>query len=221
MSSGLLRNSFSNFFAGVIPAIATLITVPVVVSHLGAVQYGIFLLLTSIVGYFSVLDINASAGSMKYLAEYHAQGESTLAAQVITCGALIYLVIGIIGAVALFGGAGWVLDRFFEVPAALRATTVHALQIGAVAFIFGQMQAYLTSVPQALLRYDISARYESIFGVLVSVSTMAVVLAGGDLISIMLARLVISMANCGLLIAAIRTLVPHFEFRLQIGRAHV
>ena len=83
MSSSLLRNSFSNFFAGAIPAVATLITVPVVVSHLGAVQYGIFLLLTSIVGYFAVLDINASAGSMKYLAEYHARGEHTPASQVI------------------------------------------------------------------------------------------------------------------------------------------
>ena len=214
MSRGLLRNSLSNLMAGVIPAIATLLTVPVVIGKLGAVQYGIFVLLTSVVGYFSMLDINVSAGSMKYLAEYHARSEHRRASEVVTCGVLIYVIIGLVGAVSLFGSAAWVLSRFFDVPEELRANTVHALQVGAVAFLFGQLQAYLNSVPQALLRYDISGRYESIFGVLVSLGTMAVVLAGGGLVEIMAARLALSVMNCGLLVAAIRRLMPQLAWRL-------
>ncbi|MBX9604815.1 MAG: oligosaccharide flippase family protein [Gammaproteobacteria bacterium] len=214
MSRGLLRNSLSNFVGGLIPALATLVTVPVVIGHLGAVQYGIFVLLTSVVGYFSMLDINVSAGSTKYLSEYHARGEHQRASEVVSCGALIYLAIGLVGCICLFFGAAWVLRRFFDLPGEFRATTVTALEIGGVAFLFGQLQAYLISVPQALLRYDISARYESLFGVLVSVVTMGVAIAGGGLVAIMLARTALSLLNCVLLLAAVRSLMPLLSWRL-------
>ena len=214
MSIGLLRNSLSNFFAGIVPAIASLLAVPVIVSHLGAEQYGVFALLTSIVGYFAILDINVTAGSMKYLSEYRARGDSLKVGQVVTCGAMIYTVIGIVGMAALLLFASSLIREVFKIPANLALTATLALKVGAVAFLFAQLQTYLTSVPQALLRYDISARFEASFGAMVSIATLGVVLAGGGLIAIMAVRLALSMINAGLLARVVGRLLPKLSIML-------
>ena len=52
---------------------------------------------------------------------------------------------------------------------------------------------------------------------LVSLVTMSVVLAGGGLVAIMAARLARSILNCGLLVAAIRRLMPELEVRAVLS----
>jgi len=99
MSIGFLRNALFNLFGGAIPAFASLLTVPIIVSRLGEVQYGVFALVTTLVGYFAILDINATAGSIKYLAEHRARGDGRKVSEVVCFGAAIYAVIGLAGAV--------------------------------------------------------------------------------------------------------------------------
>jgi O-antigen/teichoic acid export membrane protein len=72
MSLSLLRNALSNLLGAVIPALVALGTVPLVVRGLGDASYGVYSLVTAIVGYFAVLDINVTAGSVKYIAEFNA-----------------------------------------------------------------------------------------------------------------------------------------------------
>ena len=209
----LARNSLYNFLGGVIPAIASLLTVPVIVSHLGEAQYGVFALLSAIIGYFAVLDINVAAGSIKFLSEYQAQGDHDRAGQVVSSGTLIYTLIGILGGSALFLFAHRIVP-YFKVDAELVQVTGLALQVGGISFCFGQLQAYLTSVPQALHRYDVSGRFEATFGTLVSFSTLGVVLVGGDLVHIMWVRLILSVLNVFLLAIRIRKLLPDLKLRL-------
>src|SRR5205823_4386053 len=67
MKLSLVRNAFSNLLGAVIPALVALATVPLVVKGLGDASYGVYSLVTAIVGYFAVLDINVTAGSVKYI----------------------------------------------------------------------------------------------------------------------------------------------------------
>ena len=206
------RNSLYNFLGGLIPAIASLLTVPVIVHRLGEVEYGVFALVTSVVGYFAVLDINVTAGSVKYLAEYQARKETKKVAQVLLFGGFIYLVIGLLGGLGIFFFAESLATVVFRVPPQLQQTAITTLQVAGFAFLFGQVQTYLQSVPQALQRYDLSGKFEGLFGSAVSISTVVVVLAGGGLVEIMYARLVMSIVNCGLLIRLIRVILPGIGF---------
>ena len=69
----LLRNSLWNLAGSALPAIVALATVPLLIHGLGLEGFGIVTLIGSVIGYFGVLDINLSAGSIKYLAQFHAQ----------------------------------------------------------------------------------------------------------------------------------------------------
>lgn len=212
MRSDVLRNSFANFLGGALPALVTIFTLPIIVSGLGEAAYGIFALIVAIVGYFAIIDINITAGSVKYLAEYHARGDKEKINQVVSLGTAIYLGIGLVGGVAIVAAAPWLVGHVFKVPLALQDMAADALRIGGVGFLLSQFQLYLQSIPQSLGRYDISARFEAGFGILIPLLTVGVVMLGGDLVSVVALRVAASAVNVGLLWQRVRRLLPQYRW---------
>ena len=191
----LLRNSAWNFAGLALPALVALGTVPWLIHGLGLEGFGIVTLITSIVGYFGILDINLSAGAIKYLAEHQATGDQRRFAQTFWFGLLFHAALGLAGGLLLAGFAGIILDRFFTVSPVLRSDAQSALQLAALGFALSQMLGYLLAVPQALQRYDLSARGEAAFGILVNVASAVVACSGGGIAGVVLARVAVSAAN--------------------------
>ena len=204
----LKRNSAFNLAGGLLPAVAALATVPLIVHGLGADGYGLLVLVTSIVGYFALLDVNITAGSTKYVAEHHARGDAQRVNQTVCFGLLIYLGIGLVGALALFSSAGWLARAVFNVAPAQHALAEAALKVAALGFLFGQLQIYLQSIPQALMRYDVTGRFEAAFGLAVPLGTVALLYAGYGLVAVVWLRVLLSLLNAMLLAASIRRLLP-------------
>lgn len=213
----LLRNAAYNFAGALLPALALLVTIPLIVGRLGAEAYGALVLVTSIVGYFGVIDINATAGTVKYVAEHQARGDERQVSQVVSAAAVLHLLVGLVGAAVLFLGAGVFVNDVFKVEPHWRAEAEATLHWSAAAFVVGQAQALLNSLPQALQRYDIVGRLDALFGTLVPLATLAVVAAGGSLVEIVQARLLLSLCHAGLLWRASRALLPRLRW-LHPGR---
>ncbi|MEO0318948.1 MAG: hypothetical protein RL404_2625 [Pseudomonadota bacterium] len=191
----LLRNSAWNFAGLALPALVALGTVPWLIHGLGLEGFGIVTLITSIVGYFGILDINLSSGAIKYLAEHQATGDQRRFAQTFWFGLLFHAALGLVGGLLLAGFAGVILDRFFAVSAALRADAEAALQLAALGFALSQLLGYLLAVPQALQRYDVSARGEAAFGIVVNILSAIVACSGGGIAGVVLARVAVSAGN--------------------------
>lgn len=204
----LSRNALFNLAGALVPAVAALLTVPVLVAQLGTAELGVLFLITSVVGYFALLDINATAGSVKYIAQHQAEGDLPRLKRVFSFGLLLYAGIGAVGGLALLVSAEVLVLRVFRVPAELQAEAVMALRWSALGFFLGQLQQYLHSVPQALQRYDISGRLEAFFGTLASLLTLAVAWAGFGLLGVVLVRLVLSAVNLGVLAHRVKALLP-------------
>lgn len=213
MAGSFKRNAASNFAAGAVPAIIGLATIPFIVHGLGQEAYGLFTLITAIVGYFSLIDINVTAGSTKHIAHHHSLGEGSAVSAVFSFGLVTYLGIGLLGAVLIYLLADWLPRHVFMVPEALLTQASDSLRVAAAGFLFGQLQSYLQSVPQALLRFDRSAALETLFGVIVPLSSVATLMAGFGLYEIVLVRVVLSALNCILLAVIIRELLPELRLR--------
>src|SRR6476661_2170617 len=119
MNLSLVRNAFSNLLGAVIPALVALGTVPLVVKGLGDASYGLYSLVTAIVGYFAVIDINVTAGSVKYIAEFNAHRDQERIDETVCFGLAVYAVLGLIGGLGLYLGAHFLVTRVFTVPPAL------------------------------------------------------------------------------------------------------
>lgn len=212
----VLRNSLFNLAGGVLPALIALGTVPFIVRGLGDSGYGVFTLVTSIVGYFALLDINVTAGSVKYVAEFHATGQKDRLNATLSFGLLVYLAIGALGAVILYAFSGQLVRHVFSVPPELEGVAESCLRVGAFGFLLGQVQTYLQSVPQALMRYDVSSRFEAGFGMLLPLLTVALLALGFGLVEIIVLRVCASALNCVLLWRSIRRLLPEFRPTLAV-----
>jgi O-antigen/teichoic acid export membrane protein len=213
MQLRLARNAMANLLAAVIPALVMLGTVPLVVRGLGQAGYGVYALVTAIVGYFAVIDINVTAGSVKYIAQHKAVDDDDRVAETVSFGVASYAGIGLVGGLGILACAGWLVDDVFTVPALLRGEARAALQLAALGFLLGQMQAYLNSVPQALMRYDVSGQVEIVFGVLVPLATVGVLMLGGGLFDVIALRVAASSVHCVILWRAIRCLLPALRWR--------
>lgn len=201
----ILRNSLWNLSGSAIPMVVALATVPLLIGALGVEGFGIVTLVGSVIGYFGVLDINLSAGSIKYLAEHHAANDRERFAETFWFGTMFYGLLGLLGAGILYLGSDYLLTRFFEVSPELREATLTAFQIGAVGFALTQAQNYLLVVPQALQRYDRSAQSEAFFGVTVNLVSVAAAMYGFGIAGVILARVAVAAANVLYLIWLIRS----------------
>jgi len=181
----------------------------------------VYSLVTAIVGYFAVIDINVTAGSVKYIAEYQARsedGSDRLGAQqcideTVFFGLAVYSLLGLLGGLGLFFGARLLVTRVFAVPAGLESEAIATLELAALGFLIGQVQNYLQSVPQSLMRYDIAGRIEMVFGTGVPLLTVGVLMLGHGLFAVILVRVVASAVNCVVLWRCIRRLMPGLAWR--------
>ena len=178
------RNALANVMGAVLPAIAMLVTLPVIVHQLGTEQYGLLTLVMAITGYFALVDINVTAGSVKYIAEYHARGDFRRMNEVITFGALFYIALGILGCVAILFAAPALVEGFIKLPPSKVPVALEVMQIAAIGFLFSQLQSYANSIPQSIQAYGLTARAEMLFGVFVPVATAGLLLGGGDLLTV-------------------------------------
>jgi O-antigen/teichoic acid export membrane protein len=213
MNLRLARNALSNLAGAVIPALVALATVPLVVKGLGDAGYGLYSLVTAIVGYFAVLDINVTAGSVKFIAHYNASADRERISETVVFGVLVYGALGLAGALGLYVGAHWLVSHVFAVPPALVDEAVATLKLSALGFFIGQLQGYLQSVPQALMRFDVSSRIEVLFGVLVPLLTVLVLMLGYGLFEVILVRVAASALNCLVLWQGIANLLPDLAWR--------
>jgi O-antigen/teichoic acid export membrane protein len=99
------------------------------------------------------------------------------------------------------------------VPPGLVGEAVATLRLAALGFFLGQLQSYLNSIPQSLMRYDIASRIEMVFGTCVPLLTVAVLMLGHGLFEVILLRVIASAINCAVLWRCIRHLLPALAWR--------
>ncbi len=202
----LLRNSLWNLSGVALPSIVALATVPVMIHGLGLEGFGVVTLIASVIGYFGLLDVNLSAGAIKYLSQYHTQRDNSRFAQTFWFGAVFYGTLGLAGGLAIYASAPLVLDHVFSVSAAARADTLLALQVAALGFFLSQLQNYLLVVPQALQRYDRSAQTEILFGIVGNLAAAAAAATGTGIAGVIAARVAVSALNLAWLVRVLHLL---------------
>ena len=208
----MLANSIRNLLASAIPALVNLCTIPYIVEALGGESYGAFTLIGSIIGYFALLDINVTSGSVKFVAEHNARGEKQELLEVISFGGAIYLLIGIIGSAAIFFFADSLISHVFNVSAQQKALVTLTLKIAALGFFLNQLQVYLNSIPQSLNRFDVTSALEVFFGIVAPLFSVLLLWLGYGLREMVAFRVAASGLNVLLLLWIVNRLIPDFRW---------
>jgi O-antigen/teichoic acid export membrane protein len=101
----LVRNALSNVGGTVIGLVVGFVTMPLVVHHLGATEFGLWVLATSLVGYLSVLDLGLSPTLVNAAAALLARDDAAARDRLNETASTIFTTYAVLGA---FGGAALV-----------------------------------------------------------------------------------------------------------------
>ncbi|CAN5760055.1 O13/O129/O135 family O-antigen flippase [soil metagenome] len=129
-SKVLARNTVLNVAGQAVPMLAALISIPILIRHLGAPRFGVLTLAWAMIGYFSLFDFGLGRALTQAVAARlgSADAEAELPELVWTALGLM-LALGSLGGVLVMVASPWMVDTLLKVPAALRDESVGAFII--------------------------------------------------------------------------------------------
>ncbi|MGE0083151.1 MAG: oligosaccharide flippase family protein [Desulfococcaceae bacterium] len=150
------RNLFANWFGHGADMLIMFFLSPFVVEKLGAVEYGIWSLLTVLTGYMGILDLGVRASTGRYIILYLGKEDYEKTDETIRSGLGFYSIIGLV--ILLIG---IVLGLFFQdifqaVPKEYNTIVNILLPVMAVNVWFSAVRAVFSSILVAHDRFDIA-----------------------------------------------------------------
>jgi O-antigen/teichoic acid export membrane protein len=152
----LLKNAFFNSGAWGVNAILTLLTTPFIVYKLTVEGYGIYVLLTGLIGYYNLMDLGIGQGVTKYVAEYYAKQDHNSIAESINGALLVQLLTGVLASLGLFVLAAPILSLIRVSPEFWTDATL-SLFASAIGFFFTMVANTLSSALMGLQRYGLTS----------------------------------------------------------------
>ncbi|APG26442.1 hypothetical protein A7E78_00310 [Syntrophotalea acetylenivorans] len=142
----MLKNILSNWSNLFLSILAVFVLYPFCVRVLGEEQYGVWLLISSITGYFALLQLGVPLANVRFISKYYARGEIDKLNEVFSSNFAFFSLLGLV--VLLSGiGLAWSIDNFFQIPAKFRplaqlATIIASANI-ALSFVFEAFEGVL------------------------------------------------------------------------------
>jgi O-antigen/teichoic acid export membrane protein len=187
-----------------------------IIDHVGPTDYGIYLFVVAIFGYFGILDLGIGHSLVKYVAEYHAKDDKEKLNEVINTSIFIFLFIGIAGAIILFMIGTFLLSYLVNDDILPKARAIMYI-IGAN-FIFGLALSTLKGVLAGLQRYDILALITFVMS-LVNLSVTVLVLSlGGNIVDLVFYTTISGLLGFVITAWFIQRLVPHVSISFSYMR---
>lgn len=92
----LLINAVSNWGPLGVNLIIGLLLTPYLIAHLGKGNYGIWVLVGSLLGYYGLLRLGVGAGIMRYVPFYIGRDDSRPTSEIVSTGMAIFLLVGLV-----------------------------------------------------------------------------------------------------------------------------
>lgn len=213
-SAQLIRNVLVNWVAYAVTIGIGFFMSPFLIRQLGDPVYGVWVLISSLIGYLGLLDLGFSPSIVKGVAEHRARGDDEAINRLATGGLIIFGVLGII-CLVLSSVVALCFNRLFHTP-------LNDSAIACIVFIIGLDIAisFPASVFAAVLRgyerYDLYAAATTLTVIARSVLVVFFVLRGHGLLALAIITFFLDMARLVYLIRCAYRLNPAF----RIGREH-
>ncbi len=207
-----LRNVSWNWATLFFTIVVTFVLSPFVVHKLGNGNYGIWILLASLVGYLGVLDFGVRSAVTRYVARLHADAADLDASRLLSTSLGIFAGMGLIAILAATVLATFVVEGF-HIPATQAQTARLVLLIGGLSVAAALVGGAFGGVIVALQRFDLGGKIEISIGIVRAAAIYFALEGGLGLLALSVIQLAASVARTiAFAILAFR-LYPELEIR--------
>lgn len=151
----LSRNTLFNFVGQAVPLLVAVLAIPFIVRGLGVERFGLLSIAWVAPEYLIFFDLGLARAATKYIAEAIGLGRKDQISRVAWTALRAQLVLGLLGALGVFGIASFLTQNVLNVPAALEAEAKAMFQIVAVSIPLVLVSGTLTGVLAAGQRFDL------------------------------------------------------------------
>lgn len=173
----LLKNSLFNSAGRFGVIVTTFIVTPIFVIYFGEEVYGIFALLTGLVGYYNLLDLGLSRAITKFVSKYYVVENDEAVSKLINAALIVQTFLGLIGLFTLL-----IFDkeivRLFNVSSQYFQETAISIKIISVGFFFNMLSGTFLSTLQGIQRYDITSKAALSIEIIKNVGIAIILLTG-------------------------------------------
>jgi len=158
-----------------------LMMLPFNARHLGASEYGLWMLAASIVAYFPVLDMGYGAAMERFVAHYRATRDGQAINEISSTLVFVFSAIGLV-AFLVMTVIAWHLGSMFDLTPAQSRTGALVLMFVATQFSIGLPFAIFGAIVNGFQRTYLNSAVGSAVGIAVAIVNVSVMLSGGTLV---------------------------------------
>jgi len=203
-----LHNAVFNTSSWIFSILLNFAFLPYIVHQLGTEAYGVLVLILAVIGYFDLLDLNLGNAVIKYVAEYHAEGDLKGVNDIVRITIFIYLFLGALGGLSIFALSSVITTQFLKIQEELLPAARSAMAIGALGFFFTILLSALSAIPNGLNRYDITSKFTMGITSITTLATAFLLFLGSGLKDIVILNVSLSFLGILCYIYVCKKLLP-------------
>lgn len=191
----MLKNGFYNVASAVISTGLTLLTIPLIIRLLGVEEYGLWTLVSTVLGIVGLAEAGLSISTTVFLSRDLANDDAEGISQTLTVTFGSMLLLASLTAISLWMGAGVLINFFPKLGQAQREVAVQALQLGSLVIWTRLLQQILVGVEQAYQQYGVMNFLNTLQIGLSNLGMLAVAGFGGRTVELMTWQAVTSVGG--------------------------
>jgi O-antigen/teichoic acid export membrane protein len=196
--------------------LAMIFAAPFLVHRLGLSQYGLWMLVTAVLGSVGVLSSGFGDATIKFVSAYRGRGDHAGVINSIRGAITINLTLGGVFAALIWLLTPYAVQHVFKIEPAFERASVIALRISSFVLVVRSIESVFASALRAFEKYGPPARLNIVSRTGVILAAVVLTSLGHGVAAILAATLVISSLTASLQALALRTVVgpmlllPHF-----------
>ncbi|MFH0828206.1 MAG: flippase [Candidatus Omnitrophota bacterium] len=211
LSQRLMKNIIWNFIGQIWLVILGFFATPFIVRALNVNFYGLYSLLGVIIGYFSFLQFGLGTAEVKFIAQYHANGESEKIRKVFWDCIIVYFIFGVMGTVLITFFSRFLAFKIFKIAPDLIDTAIFVFRIGSLGFLILMIMSVVVGVVQAIGEFGLLNRVGIIMGTLQISAVLLLLKLGFSLKEMIMSNLLVQVLGLYMLWGSVRKIMPYLS----------
>lgn len=169
--------------------VSMLVAAPFLVHKLGLAQYGIWMLVSTILGSMGILSTGFGDATVKYVSAYRGQNNPAGVERTVRATLTINALLGTLFGLLVWLAAPYAVDHLFKIEPAFHIASLQAIRISAVILAIRSVESVFVSTLRAFERYGPPVKLNVFLRTIVVVSAVVLAAIGRGVVAIMIATL--------------------------------
>ncbi|MCL4558864.1 MAG: flippase [Deltaproteobacteria bacterium] len=212
-----ISNVSYNFLSQIWFMLLSLAVMPYIVHKLGIEAYAIYSVIMVVMGYLTILDLGFGAASIKYISDFSSQDDRESLSEVVQTSLLLYLIIGLVGALILSLSTKYLVSSVFRISKDYTSVAVTVFYIAALNFVVFMVVNFLKAILMGLQRFDLLVKSSIAIGTVLVACQVLLLYLGFGLIQLIMLNVAVDLISIGIFWYILKGLPVNLSLKLVLN----